>query len=48
MKESQLFHGDGLSPEIWHWASNVLLPNCAHQINVILLFSLSTHGTTEG
>lgn len=47
MKERQLFLDDVLSLKIWLWASNVLLPKCADQITVILLFSLSTHRAVE-
>lgn len=36
----QLSLGDILSLKIWIWASYLLLPNCADEITVILLFSL--------
>ena len=43
----QLFFGDVLSLQIWLWASSALLPSCADQITVTLLFSLSTHRAAE-
>lgn len=36
----QISLGHILSLKIWIWASYLLLPNCANEITVILLFSL--------